>query len=79
MTQRKSNARKLLVASVGVAVTAFSACNNNVVGNLMAVEAAPGPDSGSDANPFDDASFGDAAADAPADAGADGAADAGSD
>jgi len=59
--------RKLLVASVGVAAVAFSACSNQVVGNLMAGEAGPPPDSGNDAAQKPDAAA-DAAVDAAGDA-----------
>jgi hypothetical protein len=68
MRDRKRTARKLLVASVGVAAVAYSACSSGPVGNLMAGEAGP-PDTGPDA-PSDAAIFptSDAAPDATADA-----------
>jgi len=77
MGDRKRIGRKLLVASVGVAAVAFSACSNQVVGNLMAGEAGPPPDSGNDAAQNPDAAA-DASMDAPGDVTAD-ASDAGAD
>jgi len=70
--------RKLLVASVGVAAVAFSACSNQVVGNLMAGEAGPPPDSGNDAAQSPDASA-DASMDAAGDASSADAGDTGAD
>lgn len=80
---KKPLGRKLLVASVGVAAVAFSACSNQVVGNLMAGEAGPPPDSGNDAAQSQDASADgsmDAAGDASSgDASSSDASDAGAD